>query len=93
VGLISSNDSIGELPEGETLKKDNWVMFTCKYVVSLKVERIREYDSSPVLKNRLMLHFRKLPITLHVISSLSPMQTGAVSAGLMIDVAVIVNRP
>ena len=82
-------DSSGKLLWGETLEKANWVLFKCKYVVSLKGERIREYDSSP---DRLMFHFRKFPVTLHVIASWSPMQTGMVSDGVMIDVAERVKR-
>lgn len=86
-GLISMTDSSGKLLWGETLEKVKWVLLICKYVVSLKVERIREYVSSPVLENRLMPHLRELPVTLQVNSSWSPVQVGAVSGGLMTAVA------
>jgi hypothetical protein len=67
----------------------NWVLFTCKDDISLEVERIRSYDSSPVLKNRLMPHSRTFPVTVHDSTSCSPIQAGAVSGGLMIAVPMI----
>ena len=85
MGLISSVAVSGEAPSAESLMKLITVVFIItgsRIELEPEAVKVLMYVFGIIsLSIRVIFHCRKLPVTVHITLSWSPLQTGAVSDG------------